>query len=267
MHAATAALASVAGADLPYIPVLAAFDHEENGSQADTGAQGPLLGTVLERSVHSRGGGFEDRAGSARPDRLGLNEAGERLTEGLRLALRFPGAKLVISGGVRGESENDKAAFVPRLWAGKKVDYLLNEVRKSGREDKELVDEITYLAKRYGIVTPYTAYLMAEDIVNQVPGTSPPPAARYSSRVVTGWGSRTRGTNAMRRWYPPSWTRTPRTPDMLRPWSCRSSTKWPRRLEGSFLATSERRAFGRAATASRCGSVAATRRVSTTRRR
>ncbi len=62
VHAATAALASVAGADLPYIPVLAAFDHEENGSQADTGAQGPLLGTVLERSVHSRGGGFEDRA-------------------------------------------------------------------------------------------------------------------------------------------------------------------------------------------------------------
>jgi aspartyl aminopeptidase len=41
--------------------VLAAFDHEENGSQSDTGAQGPLLGNVLSRSVHSRGGGFEER--------------------------------------------------------------------------------------------------------------------------------------------------------------------------------------------------------------
>ena len=44
------------------IPVLAAFDHEENGSQSDTGAEGPLLGSVLERSVLSRGGSWEDRA-------------------------------------------------------------------------------------------------------------------------------------------------------------------------------------------------------------
>lgn len=78
VHAATAALAAVANptpddgpapdgtssADepLPYIPVVAAFDHEESGSQSDTGADGPLLGTVLERSVLSRGGTFEDRA-------------------------------------------------------------------------------------------------------------------------------------------------------------------------------------------------------------
>ncbi|MGK5533185.1 M18 family aminopeptidase [Streptomyces sp. URMC 129] len=62
VHAATAALGAVAGKDLPHIPVLAAFDHEENGSQSDTGAQGPLLGTVLKRSVSARGGGFEDRA-------------------------------------------------------------------------------------------------------------------------------------------------------------------------------------------------------------
>ncbi|GLW50530.1 putative M18 family aminopeptidase 2 [Streptomyces sp. NBRC 14336] len=63
VHAATAALAAVStGGDLPYIPVLAAFDHEENGSQSDTGADGPLLGGVLERSVFARGGSYEDRA-------------------------------------------------------------------------------------------------------------------------------------------------------------------------------------------------------------
>ncbi|MFE1264504.1 M18 family aminopeptidase [Streptomyces albogriseolus] len=64
VHAGTAALAAAAGRgpELPYIPVLAAFDHEENGSQSDTGADGPLLGTVLERSVHARGGSLEDRA-------------------------------------------------------------------------------------------------------------------------------------------------------------------------------------------------------------
>ncbi|MCX4824478.1 M18 family aminopeptidase [Streptomyces sp. NBC_01142] len=64
VHAGTAALAAVAAADgdLPFIPVLAAFDHEENGSQSDTGADGPLLGSVLERTVFARGGTFEDRA-------------------------------------------------------------------------------------------------------------------------------------------------------------------------------------------------------------
>ncbi|MER5749302.1 M18 family aminopeptidase [Streptomyces sp. NPDC002088] len=63
VHAGTAALTAVAAvADLPYIPVLAAFDHEENGSQSDTGADGPLLGSVLERSVFARGGSYEDRA-------------------------------------------------------------------------------------------------------------------------------------------------------------------------------------------------------------
>ncbi|MEU7054643.1 M18 family aminopeptidase [Streptomyces sp. NPDC046197] len=64
VHAGAAALAAVAnaGGPLPYIPVLAAFDHEENGSQSDTGADGPLLGGVLERSVFARGGSYEDRA-------------------------------------------------------------------------------------------------------------------------------------------------------------------------------------------------------------
>ncbi|MBO3673680.1 M18 family aminopeptidase [Streptomyces sp. NEAU-YJ-81] len=62
VHAGTAALIAAARPELPYIPVLAAFDHEENGSQSDTGADGPLLGTVLERSVFARGGAYEDRA-------------------------------------------------------------------------------------------------------------------------------------------------------------------------------------------------------------
>ncbi|MER7662004.1 MULTISPECIES: M18 family aminopeptidase [unclassified Streptomyces] len=63
VHAVTAALAAVSTSPgLPYIPVLAAFDHEESGSQSDTGADGPLLGTVLERSVFARGGSYEDKA-------------------------------------------------------------------------------------------------------------------------------------------------------------------------------------------------------------
>jgi Ca-activated chloride channel family protein len=62
-------------------------------------------------------------------------------------------------------SRNDRNAFVPRLWAGKKVNYLLSEIRKSNMGNEELVDEVTSLAKQYGIVTPYTGFLMADDIV------------------------------------------------------------------------------------------------------
>lgn len=63
-------------------------------------------------------------------------------------------------------SNDDSNAFVPRLWAGEKVDHLLNEIRKSGKEDPELVNEIVRLAKLYGIVTPYTAFLMTDDVAN-----------------------------------------------------------------------------------------------------
>jgi aspartyl aminopeptidase len=64
VHAGVAALTAAAASpeNLTSIPVLAAFDHEETGSQSDTGADGPLLGSVLERSVLARGGSYEDRA-------------------------------------------------------------------------------------------------------------------------------------------------------------------------------------------------------------
>jgi Ca-activated chloride channel homolog len=52
--------------------------------------------------------------------------------------------------------------FIPRLWATRRVGYLLDEIRLRG-ESKELKDEVTELARKYGIVTPYTAYLIVED--------------------------------------------------------------------------------------------------------
>lgn len=51
--------------------------------------------------------------------------------------------------------------FVPRLWATRKVGYLLTQLRLKG-DNKELVDEIIVLATRYGIVTPYTSFLVDE---------------------------------------------------------------------------------------------------------
>lgn len=52
--------------------------------------------------------------------------------------------------------------FLPRLWATRKIGYLLNQIRLHG-ENAELVDAIVDLSLEYGIVTPYTSYLITED--------------------------------------------------------------------------------------------------------
>ncbi|HWN98481.1 MAG TPA: VWA domain-containing protein, partial [Blastocatellia bacterium] len=52
--------------------------------------------------------------------------------------------------------------FLGRLWATRRVGYLLEQVRLNG-ENRELKDEIIQLGTRYGIVTPYTSFLVTED--------------------------------------------------------------------------------------------------------
>ncbi len=56
----------------------------------------------------------------------------------------------------------DGKDFVEQLWARRKVGFILDQIRING-EKKELVDEVTELAKRYGIATPYTSYLVVPD--------------------------------------------------------------------------------------------------------
>lgn len=53
--------------------------------------------------------------------------------------------------------------FIPRLWAAQKIAFLLDQITMSGKEEKELVEEIIELSKKYGIVTPYTSMLITED--------------------------------------------------------------------------------------------------------
>ena len=52
--------------------------------------------------------------------------------------------------------------ILPRLWATRRVGYLLEQIRLNG-ENRELKDEIISLGTRHGIVTPYTSYLVTED--------------------------------------------------------------------------------------------------------
>lgn len=63
------------------------------------------------------------------------------------------------------EKTSDSKSFVEQLWARRKVGFLLDQIRANG-EKGELVDEVTKLAKKYGITTPYTSYLVVPDHVS-----------------------------------------------------------------------------------------------------
>jgi Ca-activated chloride channel family protein len=61
-------------------------------------------------------------------------------------------------------SESVPNSFLPRLWAGQKIAHELDALRLSGRPaDAEAVASIVKLAKKYGIVTPYTSFLVTEE--------------------------------------------------------------------------------------------------------
>lgn len=56
--------------------------------------------------------------------------------------------------------------FIPRLWAARKIGYLLTQIRLYG-ERQEWVDAVVDLSVRYGIITPYTSFLVQEDLFTQ----------------------------------------------------------------------------------------------------
>ncbi len=53
-------------------------------------------------------------------------------------------------------------AFIPRLWATRAIGHLMQQIRLRG-ENVELVQSIVNLSTRYGVITPYTSFLIEED--------------------------------------------------------------------------------------------------------
>ncbi len=60
------------------------------------------------------------------------------------------------------EQRNRENEFISKLWANRKVDHLLDQIRFNG-ENPELVESIKKLGLEFGIVTPYTSYLVTEE--------------------------------------------------------------------------------------------------------
>ncbi len=80
----------------------------------------------------------------------------------IRLQGDLDGQRKVYTYEVEFRERAGGEAFIARLWATRKIGALLNAIRLHG-EDPELVDSVIRLSIRYGIITPYTSFLITED--------------------------------------------------------------------------------------------------------
>lgn len=108
------------------------------------------------------------------PDTLPDLFAGEQLTLVGRYRGDAANVAITLSGQVSGQRQTftysglDFPAraggepFIARLWATRRIGDLLNTIRLRGEND-ELVQSVVSLSVRYGIITPYTSFLIEED--------------------------------------------------------------------------------------------------------
>lgn len=104
----------------------------------------------------------------------------------LRLSGHGSGVRTYAYPGQRFPLRADENDWLPRLWATRRVGWLMEQIRANG-EQRELVDEVTQLGTRYGIVTPYTSFLALEpgaeqDRSDRQPPRSVPAGARGVTR-------------------------------------------------------------------------------------
>jgi Ca-activated chloride channel family protein len=161
--------------------VLPGEDVEVKVGRLFKGLSGPVLAdpqlAVTERDGTFAAGRTRDITPAVLPD----------LFEGDQLVLlgQYVGSEPVtfnVSGNYRGrrrtfrftfefDNASGKNGFVPRLWAGRKIAELIDEVRQMGADPAasaddpkaaELVDEIVRLSTEFGILTEYTAFLARE---------------------------------------------------------------------------------------------------------
>lgn len=104
--------------------------------------------------------------------------------------------QLLLEGTVNGEKrayeytvnlvEKDTGkAWLPRMWAVRRVGFLMDQINLKGFSE-ELKTEIVRLGTKFGIVTPYTSFLIVEDNPRPMPrpGTPMPEDANRGGRAA-----------------------------------------------------------------------------------
>ncbi|MGB8951447.1 MAG: VIT domain-containing protein [Candidatus Aminicenantales bacterium] len=84
--------------------------------------------------------------------------------------------------------KDDSANFLPRLWATRRIGYLLEEIRLHG-SSPELIEEVRKLGLKYGIVTPYTSFLVTEKERAQFEAAAPEAQDALKAGKVSGAGA------------------------------------------------------------------------------
>ena len=166
--------------------VLPQEDVEVKVSQVYRRLSGPVLSEPKIETVDSSGAVTTRRVSELQPMVLPDMFDGDKLV----LLGRYRGAeplKFRLAGSYKGrartfefafalDSATTRNAFVPRLWASRKVAFLIDQIRQAGAASaavpggapaldpkmKELVDEIVKLSTEFGILTEYTAFLATE---------------------------------------------------------------------------------------------------------
>lgn len=80
----------------------------------------------------------------------------------IQLSGMLDGKRQTFEFNHRFQKSRNEHDFIPQLWARRRVGFLLDQIRLHG-ESEELKQEVVLLAKRYGLLTPYTSYLILED--------------------------------------------------------------------------------------------------------
>ncbi|MEL6148854.1 MAG: VIT domain-containing protein [Chloroflexota bacterium] len=140
--------------------------------------------------------------------------AGEQLTIVGRYRSGVPEATITLSGLVNNEpavftyddmSFRERAGgevFIARLWATRRIGDLLTQIRLNG-ETPELVDAVVDLSLEFGIITPYTSFLIEEDDILSQSGRDRAaeqfqPTAQAMSQNASGGQAVADADNALR---------------------------------------------------------------------
>ena len=79
----------------------------------------------------------------------------------VRIRGRRGGSSVAFSAAATFPDRSDANAYIPRLWASRKLGHLTRQIWTEG-ETASLVEEIRTVALRYGLPSPYTSYLVQE---------------------------------------------------------------------------------------------------------
>ncbi len=85
-------------------------------------------------------------------------------------------------------TKDDSYNFLPRLWGIRRIGFLLEEIRIHSA-NQELIEEVKRLGIKFGIVTPYTSFLVTEKEQRLLDAAAPEAQEALAARKTTGAGA------------------------------------------------------------------------------